>query len=218
MNRPTLHVEGKDDQNTIIHLLKLNGFDYDTKPWPAHFPELKIVGDVDALLASVETAVMASTGTAVGFVLDADNAPASRWESVAGRLRRTGVVSPASPVPGGFVGESVKYKARVGVWMMPDNRSGGILEDFLRSLVAEADILIGHAQSSTAEARRLGAQFREVDAPKAILHSWLAWQKDPGLPYGTAIGSRYFKHDAPAAAAFAAWVQRLIEGLPATAC
>ena len=44
-------------------------------------------------------------------------------------------------VPRGFVGGSRRLQARVGVWLMPDNRQEGTLEHFLDTLVQEGDSL-----------------------------------------------------------------------------
>ena len=57
----------------------------------------------------------------------------------------------------------------------------------------------------------LGALFSEPDKMKAILHAWLAWQEEPGCPYGTAIRAKYFGDDSPAATKFVAWFRRLFE-------
>ena len=46
---------------------------------------------------------------------------------------------------------------------------------------------------------------------KALIHTWLAWQQNPGRPMGTAIKAGYLQHDAPIALAFVAWLRRLFE-------
>jgi hypothetical protein len=92
---------------------------------------------------------------------------------------------------------------------MPDNQRDGKLENFLAELIAADDPLIGHAQKATAEARGLGATFSVPDVIKAEVHSWLAWQDEPGKPYGQAMMARYFQHDAAVAARFVAWFRRL---------
>ena len=101
------------------------------------------------------------------------------------------------------------YGARVGVWLMPDNRQSGALEQFLQGLVDENDLLLPVAESSTKKAKEKGASFPDSKESKAILHTWLAWQKQPGLPYGAAIGARYFRDDSPTAQAFVAWYKRV---------
>ena len=62
-----------------------------------------------------------------------------------------------------------------------------------------------HAEESSRRAKELGAGFSANDADKAALHTWLAWQEEPGLPYGTAMRARFFRDDSPAALAFVTW-------------
>ena len=77
-------------------------------------------------------------------------------------------------------GNSSEYGVRVGVWLMPDNRRIGALEDFLKDLIDDSDPLLRHAEKSTAEAKARGARFPEKYSKKALVHSWLAWQEEPG--------------------------------------
>ncbi len=152
---------------------------------------------------------MSSTNRSAGFVLDANDRPQDRWRAVASRLCRVGVATPAQIPFEGFIGTSSEYAARVGVWLMPDNRRSGILEDFLADLVDGGDRLFVLAQKATARAKELGAGFPEQSTPKAVIHAWLAWQEKPGLPYGLAIHARYFGRDSPAARGFVDWFRRL---------
>ena len=82
----------------------------------------------------------------------------------------------------------------------------------LASLVEDGDRLFAHAETATDTATKLGAKFAPTKKQKAVNRAWLAWQKEPGLPYGTAIRAKYFRHDAPAATAFVAWFRQLYEG------
>ena len=107
------------------------------------------------------------------------------------------------------MGDTAIFQARVGVWLMPDNRRSGAVEEFLQDLIAKGDALLQLAETSTTSAKGLGAAFPDARRPKAVLHTWLAWQKRPGVPYGTAIKARYFQHDSPAALAFVDWFQRV---------
>jgi hypothetical protein len=95
---------------------------------------------------------------------------------------------------------------------MPDNQQKGALEDFLTTLVDEEDQLQQHARVSTIRAKKShGANFRDVDEKKAVLHAWLAWQQVPGLPYGTAMKARYFRQGSPVAERFVAWFRRVFQ-------
>ncbi|MFH1265101.1 MAG: DUF3226 domain-containing protein [Planctomycetota bacterium] len=209
MERSSLHVEGRDDKFALVNLLIRHGVDYDPKPWPAAFPEFKEVGNIQGLLDGMETAVKLSTGRAVGFVLDADSPLLDRWHAVRDRLRNAGVDAPKMPIAEGFIGHSSTFWSTVGVWLMPDNQHDGKLETFLETLIGDEDPLIDHATASTDAAKQLGALFTEPDHIKALIHTWLAWQNEPGYPYGTAIRARCFRHDSPAAAGFVAWFRQL---------
>jgi hypothetical protein len=209
MERPQMHVEGIDDRHSIVHSLIRHGIDYDSKPWPTELPEFKDSGSVGKLLEEMETVVELSTGRVVGFVLDADSPLLDRWNAVRDRLSRVGVDAPRQPPAEGFVGRSETFRAGVGVWLMPDNRHDGKLETFLRTLIDADDPLIDHATSATDAAKQLGAEFPNVDRIKALLHTWLAWQEEPGRPFGTAIRAGFFRHGSEAATAFVAWFKRL---------
>ena len=66
-------------------------------------------------------------------------------------------------------------------------------------------------QQSTEQAKTLGASYTKNEKPKAVLHTWLAWQKNPGLPYGSAIRARYFDRDSEVAERFVAWFRRVFQ-------
>ena len=210
-NLSQLRVEGPDDSHAIRHLLGRHGIDYDQRPRPKWFPSIEETRGKDTLLENVERNVRASSGRSVGFVLDANSSLQDRWNAMASRLRKLDLEMPDTIPPDGFVGESAAYHARVGVWLMPDNERDGALEHFLETLVAESDPLIEHARSATSQAKDLGARFADNDNAhrKAVLHAWLAWQEDPGLPYGSAIRARYFRHDSPVAGRFVAWFRQV---------
>jgi hypothetical protein len=46
-------------------------------------------------------------------------------------------------------------------------------------------------QSSVAAIPEAERRFGPLAEPKAIIHTWLAWQKEPGKPLGTAITARF---------------------------
>lgn len=215
LQRSRLHVEGPDDQHSVVHLLIRNGIAYNLDKFdlsPPELPKLYPLQGLDQLLDGVETTVKTNTNRIVGFLLDADSPLLDRWQRVAYRLRNVDVANvPGSPPASGFIGESTAYKVRVGVWLMPDNVQDGKLEDFLRTLVRDGDPLILHAEESTNVAQSRGATFSGLDKIKAIIHAWLAWQKEPGLPYGLAIKARFFRHDSPTAAVFVRWFKDLYQ-------
>lgn len=58
-------------------------------------------------------------------------------------------------------------------------------------------------------AKKHGARYANKDYLKAVLHTWLAWQKEPGRPYGTAIKARYFGANSAAVKRFINWFRNV---------
>jgi hypothetical protein len=92
---------------------------------------------------------------------------------------------------------------------MPNNRVPGILEDFLRYLVPPGNALFSYAEQSVNGIAEDLRMFRPVDTPKALIHTWLAWQKEPGKPLGISITAGFLAHTAVEAEAVVNWIQRL---------
>ena len=206
-----LYVEGKDDVHAILHLMHHHGVTCSVNHSQSMEPNIKESGSVSQLLDSVEIAVSTNSGGAVGFVVDADTELRNRWQAIRDRLSKVHVDTPLEPPSQGFRGESTKYGTRVGVWLMPDNRAAGILEDFLTKLVDEGDCLLAHAEQATDTAKQKGATFKDTYHKKAVIHTWLAWQEEPGQPFGTAITKRYLRADRQAGEQFARWFAELFQ-------
>ena len=200
-----LLVEGKDDSAVVRHLLMRHDVD-----WESDSPALPYIHDcegLDALFASIQTS--AKTYHRLGLLVDVDVDATERWGRLRATLNAIGVNLPDAPEQDGTVVNGMFSGTRVGVWLMPDNRSQGRLEDFLGRLVAHDDACWPYAGEATERARELGAGFSETDQPKARIHTWLAWQERPGCPFGTAITACYFRHDSEEALRFVAWFRRL---------
>lgn len=213
--RSRLWVEGNDDQHALMHLLTRHGLIYAEGRPSGRLPDIKTSDPANrnGVLESIEAVRFAAAEQTLGFVLDANGSAKDCWQSVRARLDGVGVAAlPRVVPPEGYVGESTEYQTRVGVWIMPNNSIEGALESFLETLIADGDAVYRHAREATGVAKRVGARFREIDTAKANLHAWLAWQKSPGRPYGTAIRAEYFGHDSPEATAFVGWFRRLYRG------
>lgn len=210
--RAVLYVEGKDDLNSIIHLLRRHQIDTEA----SRVFDIKTTRDdddetesVEKLLGAIYDAVRQSRTRPVGFVLDADSNIQNRWDAVRFRLEKVGINCPQIPVRGGFIAEAPQFRTTVGVWLMPNNTDSGMLEHFLHDLIVEGDKLLPLAQSATTGAMSTDRRFPEIHEPKAVVHTWLAWQEKPGLPYGTAIKAEYFLHNTETAIAFVDWFRKL---------
>jgi hypothetical protein len=171
-------------------------------------PFVQEADGIQKLLDAFPVALKASYER-IGIVADADAHLSDRWDQFRNRAISVGLNLPERPEPGGTIVPGLRPSSRVGIWLMPDNSSPGILEDFLSRLVPREDTIWAHAGGVVAEARSLGARCREVDHLKSTLHTWLAWQEDPGLPFGTALRAQVFRHDSEDALRFVAWFRRL---------
>jgi hypothetical protein len=205
-----LLVEGPDDQHAVTHLMKRHGFDWDDARLTRPFIESS--KGVSELLDSTRRSTDAKSYSRLGLVIDADLKIAQRWAQVQGCFSHLGIQLPDAPEVGGTVVEVQQpglKLTRLGFWLMPDNQQPGILEDFLSKLVPAGDPCWAYADEVTTQARTLGGRLAEKDHAKGRIHTWLAWQHNPGLPFGTALTAHVLGHDSPEATRFVAWFQRL---------
>ncbi|HEX7499224.1 MAG TPA: DUF3226 domain-containing protein [Polyangia bacterium] len=201
-----LFVEGKDDLHSIINLLQRHGYDWNNS---ALAPFVHDSGGIEPLFEVLPSAL--KTYFRVGVVIDADLSPTNRWVRLEAILKASGIALPSSPSRQGLVIPVIGQARleRFGIWIMPNNEVAGALEDFLKGLVPEADTCWQHADTSTKQARVIGAPLKENDHAKGAIHTWLAWQDPPGQPFGTALNARILNHDSPEALGFVAWFKRL---------
>lgn len=170
-----------------------------------------------SLLMALPIQLLESDVTAVGIVLDADDDLHASWQAITHALRSVSGAGgdqgypeiPPEPDPFGTVIPApggLSLLPRVGIWIMPDNRLNGALEDFLKFMVPADDGLLPHAESVIDSLPH--TPFTPAHRTKALVHTWLAWQKEPGKPYGQAISARYLDTSLPEAQLFADWLRR----------
>jgi hypothetical protein len=205
--RCLLWVEGKDDQHVVWNLAHYHAL-------PETFTVVSKDGVAELFEALPVQLGKGSNLERLGIVLDADQDPAGRWDRIRTILRSVGYASaPEVPSPGG----TVLYengKPVFGAWVMPNNDSVGMLEDFAASLIPVSDplwIRAGDAVDAIPDADR---RFPPVRRSKAHIHTWLAWQEYPGSPMGQAISMGDLDANAPPAHAFVAWLKRLFVDEP----
>jgi hypothetical protein len=91
---------------------------------------------------------------------------------------------------------------------MPDNQESGMLEDFCRKMIDPAQVAV--IEECLAYARRNGcATFKAVHHSKALVHSYLALQDEPGRPLGQAITANSLRGESDSALKFVTWLRRL---------
>lgn len=169
-------------------------------------------GSVDRLLENIPVRLKQSDVEVLGVVIDADTDLVARWHAMRDRLEKVGYQNiPMNPAPDGTIlaPPPNTLLPRFGVWLMPDNQNHGILEDFLHFLVPAGSQLFEHVKTSVANIPRDEQLFSQLAKSKAIIHTWLAWQKDPGKPLGTAITARFLNPNVVQVDVFVDWLKRL---------
>ena len=228
-----LLVEGKDDLHTVANLLqyhlninnvKLLVSIYETEGWENLSSSLNIYfnRNFDKIKFHFETVLKDSMFDNLGIIVDANNDISARWQSLQNTLRNAQTDMPKKPNPNGTIFKVTIPDGRIinmGIWLMPNNQDTGMLEDFLLGLMPlNNDNILKHIECCLDELSDSDLKILEIDSKdnpetwrlKAKLHTWLAWQKEPGDPYGTAIG-KYFKPSLEITQNFMAWLSDLFE-------
>ncbi|MDH5681605.1 MAG: hypothetical protein OEZ36_08460, partial [Spirochaetota bacterium] len=145
------------------------------------------------------------------LVLDADQKGVdARWRQILGRLKEYSYKFPPKPSETGSIIDSYDDKPRIGIWLMPNNQDAGMLEDFLIQLVPEDKIQVARDAVEMAISKKVHG-FKDVHRSKADIHTYLAWQDEPGSPLGQAITAYSLDPKQEIAQEFVAWLKRLFQ-------
>ena len=207
MTEAWLLVEGSDDWHVVCQLCRMFGV-----PNNAFSLKERGEGGVDELLRRIPVYLKSSELQVLGIVADANTSLHSRWQSIHGKLKGAGYEDmPMTPKPGGTI-ISQTGRPDVGVWIWPDNVGSGILEDFVISLASADDSrLLRMASDAVDQIPISERRFPETQRSKAVVHTYLAWQKTPGSPMGLALRQGYLDAHGPLAFSFIRWLGRLFD-------
>jgi hypothetical protein len=198
-----LLVEGTNDQHVIWAICQKHGI-------PETFDVIDCKG-ITEILSRISTDLKGEGITAIGVIVDADENLQNRWKSLVDRLDLIGYKLPKQPDPDGTIHAAQGIYPRVGFWIMPNNETDGKIEDFIEYLIKPDDYLLPIAQNvlTEVELTESESRYKEKDRQKALIHTWLAWQKNPGRPMGQAITNTYLDHNADLCLRFVNWLNRL---------
>ncbi len=205
-DRYLLLVEGRDDEHVFYHLLKHYQI-------PEQF-KIKNKEGIENLLGTLSTELKRSDLERLGIVVDANTDIEARWTALCNILLKSGNVDmTTAPDSDGtiVVLEQPDRSLTVGVWVMPNNQFPGMLEDFIQFLVPAGDPLWARAADCLERIPEQDQRFPKEHQGKAHIHTWLAWQEEPGTPLGLAITKRYLDADAPPAQQLMGWIRRLFD-------
>lgn len=195
-----LLVEGKNDEHLLYALLKHHAV-------PNNSFRIKDKQGWEKLRGELDVEIDASDLECLGILVDADASLNGRWQALSDIFRECGYTTiPSEPNELGTI-INQEGKPRIGIWLMPNNQSPGMLEDFLQMLVPSGNVLWAYAQHCVEELpERL---FSSTHNSKAITYTYLAWQKQPGHLFSAAVKANSFDANAEPALKLINWINRL---------
>lgn len=197
-----LIVEGENDKHVLWSLCKRMSIpkNFDVK-LSEHKNKSSAIEAFTAGLKSIDVDVLA-------ICIDADESASNTWDSLRSILHSLGFPVQREIPHRGYIGVNADDK-KTGVWIMPNNQTGGELEDFIQQLIPPDDDLRPIAENTLTMIENEGKARYGNDRAKAFIHTWLAWQKEPGKPIGQSITATYLSTDSNECVAFADWLKRV---------
>lgn len=200
MGERILLVEGEDDRHVLWNLFQVRGIPErfevrrsGSKIQPA--PDKSAGGD-SVLLTSLKAWLDRSELECLAIVLDSNGkGPSARWQSVRQRLINAGCDAAEIPEHHDENGTVVEVSLeadtprsiRFSAWFMPDNRSLGMIEDFVIGLIRAGDVMLPRVDAFLHSLPAAECRFSPAHLPKARVHTWLAISEAPGRPMGQAV-------------------------------
>jgi hypothetical protein len=196
-------VEGSDDAQVFFHLLRSHNLE--------NRINIQKKEGIENLLEGLEVELMRRAETRLAIIVDADFDLAARWQSLRNKLIHAGYADvPLQPDPQGTILQQ-DGRPVVGLWLMPNNTLPGMLEDFMGYLVPTNDVLWPMAADVVQQVITKDRRFPLMQLMKAHIHTWLAWQQEPGKPMGQAITKHYLNAAAPQAQQLIDWLRMLFD-------
>lgn len=115
---------------------------------------------------------------AIGMIVDADDDLQRQWKNLSQPLGSYPVLRnlPAEPEIGGTVIDGIP---RLGIWVMPDNKNSGELEDFILRMIPQPDPIWPRSERYIDEIPERDRKFPAHKTLRAKVHAWMATRSRP---------------------------------------
>jgi hypothetical protein len=173
---------------------------------------IKRFDGVDDIIARFTTESKASDLESIAVVVDADDDVGSRWSKLSSLLSRMGCGGVPKEISREGVVSHIPDGPKVGIWIMPDNRSTGMVEDFAIRLIPANDPVLPLVDKFLEGIPDAIRPFSLKHKAKARIYTWLAVRKVPGRPLGQAISNKDLDYGSPDGAAFVKWMILMMVG------
>ena len=197
-----LLVEGKNDCHSILALCKYYNLQQT-------FGIYQCGNDIGILKRLNALIVQPDHPESIGIVIDVDTGDIqNRWLQIREKIQVHKYSFPKFPDIQGTVMTGSINQPELGIWLMPDNKNSGMLEDFLIQMADQKTI--STAKNCLETAMNIGVtNFKKIHFSKALIYTYLAWQNEPGKPLGQSITAHSLKPDSEIAQIFIEWLKRL---------
>lgn len=212
-------VEGMGDVDFVTQFLKKIGT-LTVEPFPPKplGGSGNGIGNVIKTIPLLFNKILACDVTKAAIVVDADYTGINggfiaRRAEIAQELKALGYIVPSAPIIGDPPGEVFTHPdghAPIGLFIMPNHKDDGMLEDLLKDMIVTApyDAILLHA---TAVVGALPTKLFNpmIHTAKAEIGTFLAWQKRPPTYTGICVENDIFNAKSPAANIFLSWLKRV---------
>jgi hypothetical protein len=159
----------------------------------------------------------------LGIIVDADHTNINggfsvRWRQLTKPLQEVGYVI-GEPPKQAYTGSLFKHSdglPSVGLWIMPNHKDDGMLEDFIKPSVCEGKPLrlLDKVNLCLDELPTELKLFGHHHKTKAAIYTWLAWQEKPGQALVSTINVKnpqknLINLQSPEMTAFKNWLNRV---------
>ena len=199
-----LLVEGPDDKHISLHIQSRDN------SIPSFQPIDKT--GIPNLLTDIPVEINVPGRRAVGIIVDADTHVRNRWQQVASRIQQAGISVPSHPNPKGTIvlgrPDGASRKPRIGIWLMPNNRFRGEIENFIQTMIPTSDPVWPLSDAYVDGIPKRDRKFRRRKTTRAKVHAWLATREEP-RHMGVAIRAGDLDINGPLCTRFREWLRRL---------
>lgn len=207
-----LLVEGSQDKNFVEQLLKRQKISYGD-----NF-EIKNCTNLGKVFKELQLAIKTENYSHIGIIIDADQSISQYWQNLNDILKKEDITTfPKKPHKKGTIISATDDLPCIGIWIMPNNEEDGFLESYVSYLVTDGDELLPLARETVEKLIQEGKNLFKIEhKEKAVIYTWLAWQKKAGSSLGGAVNVKFSEEqiyilDNNKASDFIKWLQDLFK-------
>lgn len=216
MGRKHLLVEGADDSTFYDAFLRVAAIPRVSVTTPKHIGgvvdgKTNAIHNLPTLIRQMEDGSITACGVVVDADYDAEHGLGYSKTLLKARekLAECGYAR-ETPIPsGGFLFRHSDGLPSVGLWIMPNNRDDGMLEDFVKSCIGDEAQDALHTLACRAVGSLNPPLFKTIHRSKAEVSTWLAWQRAPGAAIETVVGNRLIDLNSTPATQLKTWMTSL---------